>query len=95
NRHDLERIVVMDESGIMNEHAAKYAGQDRFECRKNLITDLEAEGICFKIEKHIHSVGHSERSGAVIEPYLSKQWFIAMKPLAERALENQKNEDSK
>ncbi|MDO4814423.1 MAG: valine--tRNA ligase [Gemella sp.] len=95
NRHDLERIIVMDESGVMNEHAAKYAGQDRFECRKNLIADLEAEGVCFKIEKHVHSVGHSERSGAVVEPYLSKQWFVAMKLLAEKSLENQKNEDTK
>lgn len=95
NRHNLERLIVMDESAIMNEHADKYVGQDRFTCRKNLISDLQETGVCFKIEKHVHSVGHSERSGAVVEPYLSKQWFVDMKPLAERSLENQKNEDNK
>ncbi|QWQ38454.1 valine--tRNA ligase [Gemella sp. zg-570] len=95
NRHNLERIIVMDESAVMNEHADKYAGLDRFSCRKQLIADLQESGICFKIEKHIHSVGHSERSGAVVEPYLSKQWFVAMKYLADKALENQKNENTK
>ncbi len=95
NRHNLQRLIVMDESAIMNEHADKYAGQDRFTCRKNLISDLQESGVCFKIEKHIHSVGHSERSGAVVEPYLSKQWFVAMKPLAEKSLENQKDANKK
>lgn len=95
NRHNLERIKVMDEGATMNENADKYAGQDRFVCRKNLIKDLEESGVCFKIEKHLHSVGHSERSGAVVEPYLSKQWFVAMKPLAEKSLENQKDIDKK
>lgn len=94
-RHGLERIVVMDEEAIMNEHAAQYAGMDRFSCRKKLIADLEESGVCFKIEKHIHSVGHSERSGAVVEPYLSKQWFVDMKPLAEKVLTNQENTETK
>ncbi|QLK85972.1 valine--tRNA ligase [Staphylococcus sp. 17KM0847] len=92
NRHDLERIVVMDESGKMNDKAGKYAGMDRFECRQQLVQDLEAEGLVIKIEDHVHSVGHSERSGAVVEPYLSTQWFVKMKPLAQQSLDNQKTE---
>ncbi len=95
NRHNLERIIVMDESAVMNEYADKYVGQDRFTCRKNLIADLQESGVCFKIEKHIHSVGHSERSGAVVEPYLSKQWFVNMQPLADKSLENQKDASTK
>ncbi|MBI5974194.1 valine--tRNA ligase [Staphylococcus canis] len=89
NRHNLERIVVMDETGHMNEHADKYQGMDRFECRKQLVEDLKAQDLVIKIEDHMHSVGHSERSGAVVEPYLSTQWFVKMKPLAEQALNNQ------
>ncbi|HLR19815.1 MAG TPA: valine--tRNA ligase [Staphylococcus sp.] len=93
NRHDLERIVVMDESGKMNDKAGKYQGMDRFDCREQLVKDLESEGLVIKIEEHEHSVGHSERSGAVVEPYLSTQWFVKMKPLAEQALDNQKTND--
>ncbi|ADH99516.1 valine--tRNA ligase [Salisediminibacterium selenitireducens] len=93
NRHDLERVLVMDEGGKMNERAGKYAGMDRFECRKQLVADLQADGTLFKIEDHSHSVGHSERSGAVVEPYLSTQWFVKMGPLAEQAIELQKGED--
>ena len=95
NRHELPRILVMDEAGKMNENAGKYEGLDRFECRKQLVKDLEADGILVKIEPHTHSVGHSERSGAVIEPYLSKQWFVDMEPLAKAALEAQRNDDTK
>lgn len=90
NRHDLERIVVMDEAGRMNAEAGKYEGMDRFECRKQLVKDLLEEGLVIKIDDHVHSVGHSERSGAVVEPYLSTQWFVKMAPLAEQALNNQK-----
>ncbi|MCG3412441.1 valine--tRNA ligase [Staphylococcus massiliensis] len=93
NRHDLERIVVMDESGCMNDKADKYEGMDRFECRKQLVKDLEDEGLVIKIESHMHSVGHSERSGAIVEPYLSTQWFVKMKPLAERSLNNQDTDE--
>lgn len=85
-RHNLEQIIVMDESARMNENAGKYQGLDRFECRKQIIADLTEMGVCFKIEDHLHSVGHSERSDAVVEPYLSTQWFVRMKPLAERAI---------
>ncbi|MED2972946.1 valine--tRNA ligase [Fictibacillus sp. B-59209] len=93
NRHNLERVLVMDEGGKMNENAGKYQGMDRFECRKQIVQDLEDAGVLFKIEDHMHSVGHSERSGAVVEPYLSTQWFVKMKPLAEKAIELQKTED--
>ncbi|SFE70301.1 valine--tRNA ligase [Alteribacillus iranensis] len=92
NRHDLERVLIMDESGKMNENAGKYQGMDRFECRKQLVKDMQEEGVLFEIEEHMHSVGHSERSGAVVEPYLSTQWFVKMKPLAEQAIELQKQE---
>lgn len=95
NRHELPRILVMDEGGKMNENAGKYEGLDRFECRKQLVKDLEADGTLVKIEPHTHSVGHSERSGAVIEPYLSKQWFVDMEPLSKAALEAQGNDDTK
>lgn len=95
NRHELPRVLVMDEGGKMNENAGKYEGLDRFECRKQLVKDLEADGTLVKIEPHTHSVGHSERSGAVIEPYLSKQWFVDMEPLAKAALEAQEHDDTK
>ncbi|WP_214785293.1 valine--tRNA ligase [Exiguobacterium sp. s183] len=95
NRHELPRILVMDEGGKMNENAGIYEGLDRFECRKQLVKDLEADGTLVKIEPHTHSVGHSERSGAVIEPYLSKQWFVDMEPLSKAALEAQGNDDTK
>ncbi|WP_175072862.1 valine--tRNA ligase [Terribacillus sp. AE2B 122] len=93
NRHDLERILVMHEDGSMNENAGKYNGLDRFEARKQIVKDLQEQGILFKIEDHMHSVGHSERSGAVVEPYLSTQWFVNMEPLAKQALELQAGED--
>ncbi|MGG5254879.1 valine--tRNA ligase [Neobacillus sp. SM06] len=94
NRHNLERILVMNEDGTMNEKAGKYQGLDRFECRKQIVKDLQEQGVLFKIEDHLHSVGHSERSGAVVEPYLSTQWFVKMKPLAEQAIELQKQPEA-
>lgn len=93
NRHNLERILVMNEDGSMNENAGKYQGMDRFECRKQLVKDLQEDGILFEIEEHMHSVGHSERSGAVVEPYLSTQWFVNMQPLAEEAIKLQEGND--
>lgn len=92
NRHELTRILVMNEDGTMNENAGKYQGMDRFACRKQIVKDLQDEGILFKIEDHLHSVGHSERSGAVVEPYLSTQWFVKMQPLADEAIQLQKQE---
>ncbi|SES04028.1 valine--tRNA ligase [Salisediminibacterium halotolerans] len=93
NRHDLKRILIMDEGGIMNENAGKYEGLSRFDCRKQLVKDLQAKGTLFKIEEHWHSVGHSERSGAVVEPYLSTQWFVKMGPLADEAIELQNSNE--
>ncbi|GLY10127.1 valine--tRNA ligase [Pseudobacillus badius] len=93
NRHDLERILVMNEDGTMNEKAGKYNGMDRFDCRKQIVKDLQEAGVLFKIEDHMHSVGHSERSGAVVEPYLSTQWFVKMQPLADQAIELQSKEE--
>lgn len=90
-RHDLPQIVIMDESGTMNEEAGPYKGLDRAVCRKQIVADLQAQGVCILIEDHVHQVGHSERSGAVIEPYLSTQWFVSMKPLAETAIEAQRS----
>lgn len=95
NRHDLERILVMNEDGTMNENADKYEGMDRFECRKQIVQDLQEQGVLFKIEEHVHSVGHSERSGAVVEPYLSTQWFVKMQPLADEAVKLQQNQAEK
>jgi valyl-tRNA synthetase len=95
NRHNLERILVMNEDGTMNDLAGKYAGMDRFECRKQIVKDLQEAGVLVEIEPHVHQVGHSERTNAVVEPYLSKQWFVKMGPLAEQALEMQKQEDEK
>lgn len=92
NRHDLERINVMHPNGVINELGGKYEGMDRFDCRKALVKDLENEGYLIKIEDHVHSVGHSERSGAIVEPYLSTQWFVSMKPLAEKSLNNQETD---
>ncbi|OBY77358.1 valine--tRNA ligase [Paenibacillus sp. KS1] len=90
-RHQLPQITVMDESGKMNELAGQYQGLDRADCRKQIVKDLQEQGVLIKIEDHVHQVGHSERSGAVVEPYLSTQWFVKMKPLAERAIEAQKS----
>nr|WP_200934664.1 valine--tRNA ligase [Exiguobacterium sp. Leaf187] len=93
NRHELPRVLVMNEDGTMNENAGKYEGMDRFECRKQIVEDLKAEGVLIKIEPHLHSVGHSERSDAIVEPYLSLQWFVKMEPLAQKALEEQQGPD--
>lgn len=90
-RHNLPQINVMDESGTMNEEAGPYQGQDRSECRKNIVADLKEQGVLISIEDHVHQVGHSERSGAVVEPYLSTQWFVKMQPLAEAAIAAQKD----
>nr|WP_280114401.1 valine--tRNA ligase [Paenibacillus camerounensis] len=89
-RHNLPQINVMDEGGVMNEEAGPYNGQDRSECRKNIVADLKEQGVLISIEDHVHQVGHSERSGAVVEPYLSTQWFVKMQPLAEVAINAQK-----
>ena len=90
NRHDLPRINVMNDDATMNELAGKYQGMDRFAARKAVVADLDAAGLLIKIEQHLHSVGHSERTGVVVEPRLSTQWFVRMGPLAEQAFAAQK-----
>ena len=86
-RHHLEQINIMDEKGHLNWSVPKkYAGLDRFEARKQVVKDLEDQGFLVKIEPHIHNVGKCYRCHTVIEPYLSDQWFVRMKPLAEPAL---------
>ncbi|MCI5702110.1 MAG: valine--tRNA ligase [Erysipelotrichaceae bacterium] len=95
NRHNLERIVVMNEDATMNENAIGYTGLTREECREKLLQDLKAKGLLLKVEEMTHSVGHSERTGVMVEPYLSKQWFVKMGDLAKNVLENQKNKETK
>ena len=95
NRHNLERIVCINPDGTMNENALEFKGLDRFIAREKLIEKLKEEDLLISIEEITHNVGHSERSGAMVEPYLSKQWFVKMRPLADRVLENQKNKDTK
>ena len=92
-RHNLERPLCMTDDGHMNAMAHKYEGMDRFECRKALVKDLDELGFLVKVEKMIHSVGHSERTGVVVEPRLSKQWFVKMQPLADMVIEMQKTEE--
>ena len=86
-RHQLTPINVMHPDGTMNEGAGPYAGLDRFECRKRIVTDLTAAGLIEKIDAHQHAVGHCYRCDTVVEPRLSLQWFVKMKPLAEPALQ--------
>jgi len=95
NRHNLERIVVMNQDATMNENADKYVGMTREDCREALLKDLKETGLLLSIEPMVHSVGHSERTGVMVEPYLSKQWFVKMRPLADRVLANQKDKDTK
>ena len=86
-RHKLDSVNVMDPSGFMNAEAGPaYQGMDRFECRKKLVEDLKSQGILLKIEDLTHSVGHCYRCKTVVEPYLSRQWFVKAGPLAEPAI---------
>ena len=94
-RHNLERIVVMNEDATMNENAGIYKGMTREECREKLVEDLKEKDLLIKIEEMTHSVGHSERTDAVVEPYLSKQWFVKMEDMANDLLECQKDDDRK
>ncbi|MDD4622483.1 MAG: valine--tRNA ligase [Kiritimatiellae bacterium] len=86
-RHNLPAMDVMNGDGTMNDQAGKYAGLDRFECRRQVVADLEAGGFMVKTEPHQHAVGHCYRCDTVVEPRLSKQWFVRMKPLAAPAIE--------
>ena len=86
-RHDLTPINVMNEDGTMNEEAGPYAGLDRFECRKRIIADLEEAGLLERMDDHHHAVGHCYRCDTIVEPRLSPQWFVKMKPLARPAID--------
>ena len=92
--HNLPMINVMNDDGTMNELAAEFAEMDRFEARKQIVAKLDEMGQLVKIEKMVHSVGHSERSGAVVEPRLSTQWFVKMDELAKNAIANQKTDNA-
>ncbi len=87
-RHNLDMPLCMNDDGTMNEMAGIYNGMDRFTCREALVNDLEKLGLFVKKESIIHSVGHSERTGVVVEPRLSKQWFVKMDVLAQQFLDN-------
>jgi valyl-tRNA synthetase len=85
-RHDLPRLKVMDDKGVMNAEAGKYAGLDRFACRKQIVKDLEEQGFLDKIEDYQHAVGKCYRCATVVEPTTSKQWFVSVRPLADKAV---------
>ena len=85
-RHDLPRLKVMDDAGIMNDSAGDYSGLDRFECRKKVVADLERLGFLVEVEEHDHAVGQCYRCKTVIEPTTSLQWFVSVKPLADKAV---------
>ncbi len=93
NRHHLPRVNVMNDDGTMNDLAGIYAGMDRFTARKEIVKDLKEQGILTEIEEMVHSVGHSERTGVMVEPRLSTQWFVKMAPLAKNAMDNQETEN--
>lgn len=92
-KYGLDMPICMNPDGTMNELAGKYEGMDRFECREALIADFDAAGVVDHIEDHPHQVGHSERTGVIAEPYLSKQWFVDMKPLAKAVLDAQETDE--
>ncbi len=94
-RHGLEKPICMNPDGTMNALCGKYEGMDRYEARDAVVAQIEAEGNLVKIEEITHNVGHSERTHCVVEPYLSQQWFVKMKPLADDVLDNQKVEEQK
>ena len=92
-KHGLPHPICMNEDATMNELCGKYQGQDRFVCRENLVNDIKEAGNLIKIEDIVHPVGHSERSHCVVEPYLSKQWFVKMDSLAQASLDLQDSEE--
>jgi valyl-tRNA synthetase len=85
-RHNLDSVIVIGSDGLMNEQAGAFRGEDRFQCRERVVEALKEEGLLEKIEPYQHSVGHCYRCRTTVEPYLSKQWFVKVKPLAEKAI---------
>lgn len=94
-RHNLKQIRIMDDAGVINELGGKYQGLDRYEARKAMVVDLEAQGLLVKIKPHTHNVGTHDRCGTVIEPIISKQWYVKMDSLAKPAIEVVKNKKTK
>jgi len=94
-RHNLEQVVCINPNGTMNENALHFNGLDRFEAREKLESELKEKDLLIKKEKIMHSVGHSERTDVMVEPYLSEQWFVKMDVLAKQVLDNQKKKDEK
>ena len=96
NRHNLERICIMNDDATMNENVPKkYQGMTREACREETLKDLKEAGLLLDIEPLVHEVGHSERTGVMVEPMIKKQWFVKMRPLADHVLEVQKKKDEK
>ena len=96
NRHNLERIVIMNDDATMNHNVPiKYQGMTREKCREEVLKDLEKEGLLLNVEPLVHEVGHSERTGVMVEPMIKKQWFVKMRPLADRVLKYQKDKTKK
>jgi valyl-tRNA synthetase len=94
-RHNLEEIVVINDDATMNSKAGRYAGMDRYECRKALVEDLEKEGLLVKVVPHSHNVGTHDRCGTTVEPMIKQQWFVKMDDLIKPAVEGVKNGDIK
>ena len=94
-RHNLEEIVVINDDATMNEKAGKYAGMDRYECRKALVDDLKKEGLLVKVVPHSHNVGVHDRCHTTVEPMIKQQWFVKMDEMIKPAVEGVKNGDIK
>ena len=94
-RHNLEMIKVLNDDATINAHGGKYEGMDRYAARKAIAADLDAQGLLVKVEDHAHNVGQCYRCGTTVEPIISKQWFVKMKPLAEPAMAAVRNGDTK
>ena len=94
-RHQLEEVVVINDNATMNENAGKFAGMDRYECRKALVKELEEQGLLVKVEPHSHNVGTHDRCGTTVEPMIKQQWFVKMDELIKPAIEGVKNGEVK
>ena len=94
-RHNLERIVIMNDDATMNENAPGYEGMTREDCREKVVKDLEKLGLLLEIEPLVHEVGHSERTGVMVEPMVKEQWFVKMAPLAKTVLDFQDDKEKK
>ena len=96
NRHNLERICIMNDDATMNDNVPeKYRGMTREDCREEVLKDLKEQGLLLEIEPLVHEVGHSERTGVMVEPMVKEQWFVDMSSLSKNLLDNQKNKDTK